>query len=84
MTMSIRFDLTPTEQKAFAMWAAEHGRTWKGDLVRAWRTRMGLRGHAYQEALQRLQHVLGEPGLDRIELDIPKKPTKKSTKKDKK
>jgi hypothetical protein len=67
--MSVRFALTLMEQKALVLWADEHGRTWKGDLVRAWRSRMGLRGHPYQEALQRLQHVLGEPGIDRIEID---------------
>ena len=80
--MNVSFDLSRIEQKALALWAKEHGRTWKGDLVRAWKTRIGLRGHKYQEALMRLQHVLGEPGLDRIDLGeaLPHKTAPKAKK----
>jgi hypothetical protein len=81
--MSVRFDLSPIEKKALQAFAERYGRTWKSELVRAWRTRMGLRDFPYREALYRLQHVLGETGLDRIEIEVVKatqrtraKPTK--------
>jgi hypothetical protein len=71
--MAIRFDLTNVEKKALEHFAAKYGRTWKAVLLEAWFTRFGLRGEPYEEALRRLQHVLGETGLERIEVDVPRR-----------
>jgi hypothetical protein len=67
---AVRFSLTETEQSAIQVFAAKYGRDWKSELVTVWRTRMGLRGFSYMEALYRFQHVLGEAGLERVEVDL--------------